>query len=228
LSLRHAVLPSRPFVEPLVGGFDNDTAAVRHGVARIDAEVKERVLELRRVHQSGPCVGGSNDLDRYARANGALNHLLHAADKPVHIRWLRVESLSAREHEKAVRPIGGAFHRALCRCHVAIDVGMATLLNAGMHQFQRAGDARQKVIEIMRQAARECPTASIFCAWRRASSVEARSRNAVSTRSRSVSFSSRNAASLRLRSAALRALAATSLMKARSSGVHTRTAPWLT
>ena len=69
------------------------------------------------------------------------------------------------------------------------------------------------------------PTASIFCDWRKASSVAARSRKAVSMRSRSVALSSRKAASLRLRSAALRALAATSLMKVCSSGVHARTAP---
>ncbi len=34
------------FVEPFVGGLDRDTAAFRHGVARIDAQIEQCVLEL--------------------------------------------------------------------------------------------------------------------------------------------------------------------------------------
>jgi hypothetical protein len=42
----------------------------------------------------------------------------------------------------------------LCRCDVAFDIVEPALLHAGLHQFQRAGDARQQVVEVVREAAR--------------------------------------------------------------------------
>ena len=48
------VLPAIGFVEIGVGGFDRQLAAFRHGVAGVDRNVEDRVLELLRIGVDGP------------------------------------------------------------------------------------------------------------------------------------------------------------------------------
>ena len=50
----HVALACAPLVEPVVGGFDGNAATVRHGVARVDAEIEKRVLKLIRIAQRRP------------------------------------------------------------------------------------------------------------------------------------------------------------------------------
>ena len=56
LPRRQVALARGALVEPFVGGLDGEAAAVGHGVARVDAEVEQRVLELR-ADRPAPATG---------------------------------------------------------------------------------------------------------------------------------------------------------------------------
>lgn len=143
------------FVEPLVGRLDGDASAVRHRVARIDAQVQERALELGRVDQRGPQPAGGDDLERDLRADRAPDQFLHADHQPVHVGRLGVEGLPAREGEQAMGEGGGAAGRGLRGVEIAVDVGEAALAQPGLEQLHRAHDAGQQIVEVVRQAAGE-------------------------------------------------------------------------
>ena len=155
LPRRHVVRARRPLIQPLVGGLDGDATAVRHRVAGVDAQVEQRVLELRGIDQRGPEAGRSDNLDRDAGADRALDQLLHAGDQPVHVRRFGIKGLPARKGEEAVGEGRRAPRRALGGDHVAVDVLETPLFDAHLHQFERAGDAGQQVVEVVRQAAGE-------------------------------------------------------------------------
>ena len=46
-----------------VQGLDGEPAAARHGVARVDREIEDRVLKLRRIGLDLPQTGGQHGLD---------------------------------------------------------------------------------------------------------------------------------------------------------------------
>ena len=120
-------LPGRVLVHPLVRGLDRDPPAVRHGVAGIDAEVQQGVLELGRIDLRCPQANHVDGLDRDLRTDCASDEIGYADDEFGDVGGLRIERLSAREGEKAVRQSRGTSGRALSRDDVAIEVIDPTL-----------------------------------------------------------------------------------------------------
>ena len=104
---------------------------------------------------AGQRPDGADDLDGMAGPTVRRISSSMPVDEPVHVGGLRVERLAAREGEQAVGQGGGALGGALRRRHVAVDIVEAALLHARLHQLQRAGDAGEQVVEVVRQAAGE-------------------------------------------------------------------------
>ncbi len=152
---RQLALLRRPPVQPHLPGLDRQPSAVRHGVARVDAQVEQRVLELVRIDQDGIRIGHADHRHGDGRSHRASDQLLHAGDQPVHVGRLGFQRLPSRERQQPVRqrrrPVGGAL-RGL---DVARRLVMAPLPHPRLQQLQAAGDAGQQVVEVVRQAAGE-------------------------------------------------------------------------
>ena len=155
LARRHVVARGGMAVEPFVVGLDRDAAAVGHGVAGVDAEVQQRVLELWRVDQSRPQPRRAHHFNGDGGADGPADEVLHAAHQHVDVRRAGIERLPPRKGEQAMRQCRGAT-RGTLRCdHVAIELGDPALPDAQRHQLEAAGNAGEQIVEIVRQAAGE-------------------------------------------------------------------------
>ena len=142
-------------VEPAVGGLDRDPAALRHRVACVDAEVQDRVFELVGIDHRGPYARRADHLQRDAGADGALDEIAEIGDQPVDVGRLGIERLAARKGEQPVGQRCRAPRRAERRGGVAIEVADTPLRDAHLHHLDRARDAGEHVVEIVRQAAGE-------------------------------------------------------------------------
>ena len=155
LAGRQLAVSGGPLVEPLVGGLDRQAATIGHGVARVDAQVEQRVLELRRIDAGRPEAAGADHLQFHRRPDGSADQLFHAADEPVDIGRLRVEGLPPREGEQPLCQGGGPAHRVLAHADVALrTVGLADL-EPPLQHLQAHADALEQVVEVVRDAARE-------------------------------------------------------------------------
>ena len=103
-------------VEPFVGGLDGQPAAVRHGVARVDAQVEQRVFELVGIDQRRPQAAGADHLDRDVRARRVrrIRSSMPAISRLTSV-GLRIERLAAREGEQPVGQRRGARRPTLWR-----------------------------------------------------------------------------------------------------------------
>ncbi len=153
LSWLEFALAGAVLVKPAVGGFDGDAAAFRHGVAGVDAEVEQRVLELRSVDQRRPQTARRDNLHGDLRADGAADQFLHAHRETVQVGRFRIESLPARERQQPVRQGRRALGGALRRVDVAVDFLDAALSDPGLQQLQRSHDAGEQVVEVVGDAA---------------------------------------------------------------------------
>ena len=142
-------------VEPAVGGFDRDPAALRHRVACVDAEVQDRVFELVGIDHRGPYARRADHLQRDAGADGALDEIAEIGDQPVDVGRLGIERLAARKGEQPVGQRRGTPRRPQRCGGVAIEVADTPLRDAHLHHLDRARDAGEHVVEIVRQAAGE-------------------------------------------------------------------------
>ncbi|WP_308447097.1 hypothetical protein, partial [Chitinimonas prasina] len=103
----HVALERALLVEPGVGGLDHQPPAAGHGIARVDTEVEQRVLELVRVAQRRPEPVGQHRLQLDRGAHGAPDEILHLRDQRVRTGRPRVQRLPAGEGEQPVRERGG-------------------------------------------------------------------------------------------------------------------------
>lgn len=142
-------------VEPVVAGLQLDAAALGHGVAGVDAQIEQGVFQLADVDEGGPGISGAGGFDLDAGAGGALDEFGHAVHQGVDVGGARFQGLPAREGQQTLGEDGGAFGRALGGDHVFVHIGQAALGDAAVHQFQRAGDAGEQVVEVVGQAAGE-------------------------------------------------------------------------
>ena len=76
LAGRHvAKLPAIGLVERCIGGFNGDTAAAWHCVARVDDQIDDGVLELAHVHECRPQAAAEDGFDRDRLPHRAGQHL---------------------------------------------------------------------------------------------------------------------------------------------------------
>src|SRR3954451_21444344 len=91
------------------------------------------------------------------RTDSAAQQILHGGDELVGISRLRIERLPAREGEQAVSECSGTLRRAHRRLGIAPDMLRTALRNAGLHQVERADDARKEIVEIVGNSACQLP-----------------------------------------------------------------------
>ncbi len=72
-------------IEIGVGGLDRQPPAFRHGIARIDREIEERVFKLVGIDRGFPEAAAKNGFDGDGLADGPAQQFRHALDQPVDI-----------------------------------------------------------------------------------------------------------------------------------------------
>ena len=143
-------------VEPAVGGLDRQAAAAGlHRVAGVDAQVEQRILQLRRIDPGGPQRVVAPHFQHHRRAYGAADQLLHSVDQPAHVDRLGIERLPARERQQPVGEGGRPADRLLPQGDVAPGPFGAARSEPGLQHLQAGPDGGQQVVEIVRDAAGE-------------------------------------------------------------------------
>ena len=127
----------------------------RHGVARVDAQVEQGILQLRRIDLGEPQPPGAHHFQLDRRADRAAHDLLDARHQAVDVGGLGVQRLAAREGQQPLRERCGAAHRGLRHADVALGVVIALRGQALFQHLQAGTHAAQQVVEIVRDAARE-------------------------------------------------------------------------
>ncbi len=155
LARRQVAFRGSSFIEPFVGGFDGEPAAVGHRVAGVDAQIQQRVFELVGVHQGQPQTAGTDHLHHHTRSDGAPHQVGHALDQAVEIGALGVERLPPRERQQAMRQGRRALEPALGGVDVAVDRIEAALAQTDLQHLQAAADGGEQIVEVVRQPAGE-------------------------------------------------------------------------
>ena len=93
------------------GGFDAEPAAAGHGVAGIDGQIEQDLLDHAQVGLDGGKAGGEIHLQGDVLAQDAAEHLGDVVDDFVQIHHLRMELLLAAEGEQ----LAGQRRRPACR-----------------------------------------------------------------------------------------------------------------
>jgi hypothetical protein len=132
---------------------DGQAPAVRHGVARVDGEVHEHLVELTRVGLDAAQVGiqGGGELD--VLPDQPPQHLLHVRDEVVEVDNLRLEDLLPAEGQK----LPGQARRALRRFQDLIDLPLEGIAVPQLPQrdLPVAGDDAEQIVEVVGHAAGE-------------------------------------------------------------------------
>src|SRR5262245_36232700 len=89
-------------VEPFVSGFDDDLSAVGHRVARVDAQVEQRVFQLVRVDHGEPYPARGYRLYLDRGADCASHQFDKIGHQPVDVDWLRRQRLAAGERKQTM------------------------------------------------------------------------------------------------------------------------------
>ena len=136
-------------------GGDEDAPALGHGVAGVDAQVEQGVLQLGLVHQQGLVVRQAAELHLDGRPHGALNQVEQAAHQLVDLGGFRGQGLAAGEGQQPMGQGRGALGAALGSRQVFFQLGEAPLANSQAHEVEAARDPGEQVVEIVGQAAGE-------------------------------------------------------------------------
>ena len=138
-----------------VAGADRELAAVRHGVARVDGEVHDHLLELVHVGLDEPEVAPVLEVELDALAEEAPQQHRQVRQDLAEVEDLGPQRLAAREREQlaheARRPVG-----VLLDLHDVLEgrIGRAVV---GQQEVRVADDGLQHVVEVVRDPARELP-----------------------------------------------------------------------
>ena len=138
-----------------IGCPDGQPAAFGHGIAGVDAQVQDGVLQLRSIDLRMPQMGCRHDVDVHAGAHGPAQQVLPIGQERGHIGGLGVQDLPARERKQPLRERGGAPHRPLRSMDEAREVVHLAARQHPLQQLQIAHDGRQQVVEVVRKAARQ-------------------------------------------------------------------------
>ena len=138
-------------VERRIGHFERQASGALHRVARIDRQVQDRVLELRRVDLGGPEAARDHHLDVDLFAQRAAHHVFHIGQQAPDFDRLRFERLAPRKRQQGAGQLGAPFDAAHCVLDALLDLGQA--VGAARDQLQVAADDLQQVVEVVRHAA---------------------------------------------------------------------------
>src|SRR6266536_4158006 len=76
-----------------VAGFDNQLAALGHGIASIDCKVHKNLLHLSGINFDRPQIGGRNEMELNIFADQANQHLIEVRYDPVQVQHLCLQNL---------------------------------------------------------------------------------------------------------------------------------------
>ena len=136
-----------------VAGLDGEAAAGRHGIARVDAEVDQRGLDLRAVDIDRPEVGRGGGLHDDVLAERAPQQPAGACHEVVEVGDLGLQHLLARECQQLARQLRGLLAGVGDALRAFGDVRRhAVVVEDGVGIGQHDG---QDVVEVVRHAAGE-------------------------------------------------------------------------
>ena len=96
-----------------IGGGDGELPALGHRIARVDREVQQRVLELRRIDQAFPQAAGHHRLELDRLAEGPVQHVVETAHEAAEIDHLGLERLPPAEGQELRGELGAALAAAI-------------------------------------------------------------------------------------------------------------------
>ena len=136
-----------------IGRADGELAAVRHGVAGIDGEIDDDLLELMEVGLDRPQIARLIERQLDILAEQAREQDGQFRQHIAELKHLRAQGLLAREGKQLTHEPGGAV-RVLLDVH---DVLEGRVGRPVVHQQEvgEADDRRQHVVEVMGDAAGE-------------------------------------------------------------------------
>ena len=138
-------------IDDHVARLERQFAAFGHGVARIDREIQNRVLELGLIDQCLPEARRRFHMDFDRLAEAALQQIEHPDQHAVGVRRLGLESLLPGERKQAVGELDPA-HDRIDRPARPVGI-LRVVLEVVGDQFEIAEDRGQKIIEIVRDTA---------------------------------------------------------------------------
>ena len=143
--------PGIVFVERDVRGFDRELAAGRHGIARIDREIHDDLLDLAAIGANRPEVRGRNHHEIDVLPDHAVEHFEIFGGDIVQVDDARSQHLLAAECQKLAserrRAFGGAGD--FLSGSAKVRFGPETL----QQKFGVSGNHHQQIVEIVRNAA---------------------------------------------------------------------------
>ena len=149
----HGAVAVQVAVEPHVAGGDADLAAARHGVAGVDDEVHDHLLELALVDAHRREVGAVLDAERHLVGQQAVQQVRELGERVLEVDDGRAQRLLAREGEQLAHQRGGAVGVLADLHQVAVlDVGDVV---AHQQEVAVAVDRGQQVVEVVGDAAGE-------------------------------------------------------------------------
>ena len=140
-------------VEMRVLGLDGQMSAVRHGVAGVDHEVDDHVLELVGVDADAPQTPGQHRLEPQVGADGVAQKVRHSGDQRVEVGGLGLQRLLAGEGKQPLgqqsRPPGAVAGR--------VDVAPSPFVPAETtaEQVEGADHHGKHIVEIVGDASGE-------------------------------------------------------------------------
>ena len=161
-------------------------AAVRHGVARIDGEIEQGILELVGIGESLPQAARQHGLDVDGLAESATQQLGHAGDQAVDVQSGRFERLSAGESQQPMGELRRAstpLNRQIEWFHQRRGELARVLLETPPQRVEVACNDGQQIIEVMVNAPGKLADRFEFFACRSVASVSRRSFASASRRS---------------------------------------------
>jgi hypothetical protein len=139
--------------QPLLADGDRDAAAAGHGVARVDHQVQQHLLDLRGIDPRRARPGRRADVEVHVLAERTGQDALGAAHGLAQIHHLRVGSLPAGEGEQPPHQRGGAIGGGADRVQLGRDLRAARQPQG--QELGRADDAGEQVVELVGDATRQ-------------------------------------------------------------------------
>ena len=133
------------------------SAAVWHGVARIDREIQERVLELISVAPHEPEILACSNAQIDILAERAAQQFLDGPDQLVEVQGARIDGLAPREGQQTMRQSRGAIGRIQSAVQKRVKVADPPFGDAPLDDIESAKNSLKEIIEVVSDAAGELP-----------------------------------------------------------------------
>ena len=138
-----------------VGGFDGEPPPVGHGVAGIDGQVHDHLLDLARIGKDAAQLRMENGMQFDVFPDHRMKHPLHVGHHRVELQHLWLKHLLAAERQKLTRQ--GRGPAAGCVDFLDLNSIRGVGPEATQEELAVPVDDRQQVVEVVGDASREAP-----------------------------------------------------------------------